>query len=552
MPDRRRSRRALVNLLIALAAVTPLVAASVVTWRAGVTYTGVGDVVSVDAAALELTINHDDIPGLMPAMTMVFPVRDSSVITTAEPGTRVRFELFKKGNTLRITRVTALGAATGGRPGFHDHTPHHGGVVLMWGMLHFEVAASREGWVRVYVSDVWRRPLPPQGWSGSVTLDLPEGARTLVLQPGDGALVGGGPPLLLPTVLAHVRVAQSGEPIEMHVLLPLSSDSTGAALSALPRCVAPPLPAPDTGRLPRCAVAFGLPVTVVSTTPDAATAVVAVVSVGITAWRVADGELLHGFAPAPPTQVSPEHPPHGEAANAIAMSPDGREMVAALDRRLLRYAVSSGRLLRELSSAGGMVRHVAWSPDGAALLVSRYGDTAAHLVRADDGGDVRRLPIEDQPAGVAFSADGRVAAVGSEGGPIFLFDPTTDAPPRVLREPQTPTDVLSFVDAHLVAAGGDGVARMWSAATGALVTQFRVAGPSLALAAAPPLLAVAGRDRVLRLYDLRSGALVETLGFHRAGIYSLRWAGATLVSGDNEGLLALWDLSDRLATPLTP
>ena len=37
------------------------------------TYTSTGDVVALDEAAGRVTLTHDDIPGLMPAMTMAFP-----------------------------------------------------------------------------------------------------------------------------------------------------------------------------------------------------------------------------------------------------------------------------------------------------------------------------------------------------------------------------------------------------------------------------------------------------------------------------------------------
>ena len=43
------------------------------------TYVATGDVIAVDPAALEVTIRHEDIPGLMGAMTMPFHVRSADV-----------------------------------------------------------------------------------------------------------------------------------------------------------------------------------------------------------------------------------------------------------------------------------------------------------------------------------------------------------------------------------------------------------------------------------------------------------------------------------------
>ncbi|TMB04314.1 MAG: hypothetical protein E6J70_04190 [Deltaproteobacteria bacterium] len=59
----------------------------------------------------------------------------------------------------------------------------------------------------------------------------------------------------------------------------------------------------------------------------------------------------------------------------------------------------------------------------------------------------------------------------------------------------------------------------------------------------------AGLDWTIRLHDLETGALVESLAWHRAGIYGLAWAGPVLVSGDTQGRVALWDLAERLRAP---
>ena len=78
------------------------------------TYHGEGDVVGVDAGARQVTINHEDIPGLMPAMTMTFAVRSPSALADVTAGSRVRFDLVKEGELLVVTRLVPLGRASGG------------------------------------------------------------------------------------------------------------------------------------------------------------------------------------------------------------------------------------------------------------------------------------------------------------------------------------------------------------------------------------------------------------------------------------------------------
>ena len=50
----------------------------------------------------------------------------------------------------------------------HEHSSKEGGVVAMAGELHLEVLALKSGEVRVFLSDAFRKPLPPDGRKGKV------------------------------------------------------------------------------------------------------------------------------------------------------------------------------------------------------------------------------------------------------------------------------------------------------------------------------------------------------------------------------------------------
>jgi hypothetical protein len=57
--------------------------------------------------------------------------------------------------------TVATARAQGGMPMHGNHNPHHGGIVLMYGMdLHFEVVLERTGALRIYFSDGQRVDLP--------------------------------------------------------------------------------------------------------------------------------------------------------------------------------------------------------------------------------------------------------------------------------------------------------------------------------------------------------------------------------------------------------
>jgi len=52
-----------------------------------------GQVVAKDAAANEITVRHDEIPGFMAAMTMPYKVKDPATVQEVEPGDKIAAEV---------------------------------------------------------------------------------------------------------------------------------------------------------------------------------------------------------------------------------------------------------------------------------------------------------------------------------------------------------------------------------------------------------------------------------------------------------------------------
>ena len=95
-----------------------LVTAVLVTWailfpnirgitpgQAGVTYEGRGSVVQVDAGGKKITLKHEEIKGLMPAMTMQFPTKSTDVIQGIREGDRITFTLSAQGSDFIVDKV---------------------------------------------------------------------------------------------------------------------------------------------------------------------------------------------------------------------------------------------------------------------------------------------------------------------------------------------------------------------------------------------------------------------------------------------------------------
>ena len=66
-------------------------------------YPGKGKVTKLSTMSVEL--DHEDIPGLMPAMKMEFYVSDKALLTGIAVGDKVAFTILYKGGTETITKI---------------------------------------------------------------------------------------------------------------------------------------------------------------------------------------------------------------------------------------------------------------------------------------------------------------------------------------------------------------------------------------------------------------------------------------------------------------
>ena len=67
--------------------------------------TGQGTVVALDRENAELTIDHGEIPGLMGAMTMPFPVSDPKLLDGLQEGQQIEFDLEYRGGMYTVKGI---------------------------------------------------------------------------------------------------------------------------------------------------------------------------------------------------------------------------------------------------------------------------------------------------------------------------------------------------------------------------------------------------------------------------------------------------------------
>lgn len=68
-------------------------------------YDVTGKVVSLDPAKKVVTLDHEDIPGFMKAMTMEFPVADAKLLDGMKAGDAVRGTITADGGSYAITSL---------------------------------------------------------------------------------------------------------------------------------------------------------------------------------------------------------------------------------------------------------------------------------------------------------------------------------------------------------------------------------------------------------------------------------------------------------------
>ena len=75
------------------------------------TYEMRGQILGVNRDKMEILVKHEDIPGLMPAMTMPWKVQTANMLDNIGPGDLITSEIVVEDNQGVVTKITKLGTA---------------------------------------------------------------------------------------------------------------------------------------------------------------------------------------------------------------------------------------------------------------------------------------------------------------------------------------------------------------------------------------------------------------------------------------------------------
>lgn len=206
----------------------------------------------------------------------------------------------------------------------------------------------------------------------------------------------------------------------------------------------------------------------------------------------------------------------------VALSRDGRTLATRMGRDGVHvWDVVAGSRLSEVSTVPGeelapRLQEWALSPDGR-LVAASFGARFLHLWNTRDGTSAGDLPLGTSPQCISFSPDGGLLAAGG-------------------------TDQGARVWEALQPAAGAAAAPSWHPKA----TLQGVAGEVQAHAYSPAgsLLAVGEAGGAVRLWDLATGELRQSLKAHDGRITALAFSrdGRRLASGGEDRVAQVWEL----------
>lgn len=245
---------------------------------------------------------------------------------------------------------------------------------------------------------------------------------------------------------------------------------------------------------------------------------------------------------------------------SVAWSPDGGAIAVGGALGIWLYAPDMQDLGR-LQGHTKAIYDLAWSPDGAQLASASHDLT----VRVwDRGALAERLTLEghtDLVIAVAWRADGQAIASGGHDGTIRLWDVATGDLLAVVEAAQGWITDMDFSPQSdlLVSAGQDGSARLWDATT--LEPRGQIAAAERALVAARfssggAEVLTASVDGVLRVWEVATGALVREQMLDSGMAADAAWSpvggvlAATWRMGGGMGALDIYPAALEGAAPL--
>ncbi len=237
---------------------------------------------------------------------------------------------------------------------------------------------------------------------------------------------------------------------------------------------------------------------------------------------------------------------HANRVQAMAFSPDGSRLVTtSWDKTARVWDSRSGTELLTLRGHTAELHAVAWSSDGS-KLATLSGDGTIKGWNARTGKEeVTITGPASWVVGVSWSPDAaRLVSLWSDGS-LRVYDIGSDKEPIVIHGPAAGDVVAWSPDRSRLATAADKVVKLWDARTGKELLTIRGHTAGVGAAAWSPdgsRLATASHDGTAKVWDARTGKEEITLRGHASGVVGISWSpdGARVATAAEDGTARVW------------
>ena len=246
---------------------------------------------------------------------------------------------------------------------------------------------------------------------------------------------------------------------------------------------------------------------------------------------------------------------HTHWVSSLAFSPNGKMLASdSRDGTIRLWDAITGEDKYTFTKDSDRATMLSFTPDGRTLVSVTWEDKIS--LRNSITGEHKKtfaMHLDCSTTGAAFSPDGKIVAIGSENGTIYLHDLNTGKLKMELIGHGEHVDNLAFSpDGKTIATSShiDETIRLWHVHTGEhklTLNEHSRYVRGLAFSPDGKMLASGSGDGTIRFWDARTGNQKHKFMRHSEYIYSVAFNpnGNIIASGSTNGIINLWDADTR-------
>ena len=242
---------------------------------------------------------------------------------------------------------------------------------------------------------------------------------------------------------------------------------------------------------------------------------------------------------------------HEDWVRCAQFSPDGTRLISAgNDRNVLEWNLTNGQLLRRFARQSDAVVAVAFDRTGDRLATAGFQNRVL-VYNMADGQVIHDLECPDADMrSVAFSSDGQYLAAGGRSGTVRVWEAASGQMIRDLVIHRRRIHRVLFADhgETLISCADDRLVKLTPVNGGeSIALPRRPCKVQTVTMVGPNLIASAGSDNLIRLWDRSTYEEIGKLVGHRGTVTTLAFDGEALYSGSYDTEVRIWTVNSETA-----